>query len=192
MKDKQQALAFMQAYPFATIINTKDNYPHATHLPFVVKEVAGQLQLTAHFAKANEQWKLLEDTTSLVIFQEPHAYISPAHYNKNQSVPTWNYVAVHAYGKAKVITDKALGFAVLEDLIQASEAAYQQQWEALDPAYKKAMYEGIVPFVVEVAKLEANAKLSQDKKADERSRISATLRNSDSKVEKTIGDMMKE
>jgi transcriptional regulator len=192
MKDKKQALAFMQTYPFATIINTKENYPLATHLPFAVKEVAGQLQLTAHFAKANKQWELLEQAISLVIFQEPHAYISPQHYNKRQNVPTWNYVAVHAYGQARIVTDHVQGFAILEDLIQNSEAAYQQQWESLDFAYKKAMYEGIVPFVVEVTNLEAKVKLSQDKKADERSRIAAALSSSENKLEQTIGDFMKD
>lgn len=189
--DQQEALGFMRNYSFGTIINNGVKYPLATHLPFVIKEKGGRIQLLAHFAKANEQWKLLDKTTSLVLFQEPHAYISPQHYNKKQSVPTWNYVAVHAYGKATVITDESQGFEILEELILSSEPQYLEQWKALSSGYKQAMYEGIIPFIVDVNQLEGKAKLSQNKKPEERSRIANTLSKSQYNSEKTIGDMMK-
>ncbi|HRI58716.1 MAG TPA: FMN-binding negative transcriptional regulator, partial [Saprospiraceae bacterium] len=98
---------FMRRFNFATIMSQVEGLPFATHLPFVVEESSeGNLRLLAHFAKANPQWKSLEEQTALVIFSEPHAYISPSLYEKEQNVPTWNYVAVHAYGQATLITDE--------------------------------------------------------------------------------------
>ncbi|MGN6416564.1 MAG: FMN-binding negative transcriptional regulator [Pseudobacter sp.] len=101
-------ISFMQQYSFATIITGKGNIPVATHLPFVVEQREDQLYLSSHFAKANEHTTLIEANPSLVIFSEPHAYISPKHYDKKQSVPTWDYISAHAYGHARIIHDKAV------------------------------------------------------------------------------------
>src|SRR4051812_4311368 len=75
--DRPGVVRFMKQFGFATIITAKDNLPVATHLPFVVSEHDGNLILSAHFAKANDHWTQIEDTPVLVIFSEPHAYISP-------------------------------------------------------------------------------------------------------------------
>src|SRR6185312_14593223 len=94
LTDRAEIIAFMQRYSFATIITTIDGLPVATHLPFLVKEDDGKVILQAHFAKANPQWKAITESTSLVIFTEPHAYISPTNYETEKVVPTWNYLAV--------------------------------------------------------------------------------------------------
>jgi transcriptional regulator len=94
--DKQEVIAFMQRYSFATIITIANDIPVATHLPFLVKEVGDKLILRSHFAKANPQANQVFDKTSLVVFTEPHAYISPSNYETEKVVPTWNYIAVHA------------------------------------------------------------------------------------------------
>ena len=113
--DQEEVLSFLHAYPFATIVNQDGKRPMATHLPFVVRPVDDKLLLEAHFAHANPQWKLLEEgQETLVVFAEPHAYISPRHYDKTQNVPTWNYQAVHVYGKARLLTKEVEGFAHLE------------------------------------------------------------------------------
>src|SRR6185503_6830 len=95
--DRQEIISFMQRYSFAAIVTTIDEAPYATHLPFLVKEENNKVILQAHFAKANPQWKEITAKTSLVIFTEPHAYISPSNYETEKVVPTWNYIAVHAY-----------------------------------------------------------------------------------------------
>ena len=89
----------MQAYNFAIVVSVKEDIPIATHLPFVIEERENEIVLISHMSKANEQWKTISDKDVLVIFSEPHAYISPSLYEQQQNVPTWNYVAVHAYGK---------------------------------------------------------------------------------------------
>src|SRR5688500_6197620 len=96
--DDKEILAFMQKYSFATIVSTVDNKPIATHLPFVISKEGENVVLYSHFAKANPQAATLTNKDILVIFSEPHAYISPKYYNKTESVPTWNYISVHFYG----------------------------------------------------------------------------------------------
>ena len=100
-KDRSKLIEFMREFNFAALVNYAKNKPWATHLPFIVLEEEGKLILKAHMAKANPQWAAFNNEEVLVIFQEPHAYISPALYENKVSVPTWNYIAVHAYGVPK-------------------------------------------------------------------------------------------
>ena len=103
--DQDEIVSFMKQFSFATIITAKDNKPVATHLPFLVTVNDDKVVLTSHFARANEQWTDIEDNYVLVIFSEPHAYISPRHYDNELNVPTWNYISVHAYGKSRLLTE---------------------------------------------------------------------------------------
>jgi len=123
LTDNQEAISFMQKYSFATIVTNIDGVPEATHLPFIIEQRGDALVLISHFAKANPQSVAVFKETSLVIFTEPHAYISPSNYEKETNVPTWNYLAVHAYGKASLIDDKAKVANLLEKMIGFYEAA---------------------------------------------------------------------
>src|SRR4051794_26871215 len=100
--DEEKLLAFMREFNFATLITSKNNSPTATHLPFIIEKRAEKVYLLAHLAKANLHWQQFENDEILVIFQAPHTYISPLLYEKPENVPTWNYIAVHAYGRAKL------------------------------------------------------------------------------------------
>lgn len=189
--DKEEILAFMQRFSFATIISSKDNYPTATHLPFVVSVKDDQVILTSHFAKANEQWQDIEGNPVLVIFSEPHAYISTQHYEKELNVPTWNYISVHAYGQARLITDTKQAFEVLEKTIDTYESAYRQQWEQLPDDFKQKMVKGIVAFEINVQDLQAKKKLSQNRSETEQRRIVEALSKSADTNEQVIGEYMK-
>lgn len=184
--------AFMRRFNFAAIVSQVDGLPFATHLPFVVEEEAAQIRLLAHFAKANPQWKNLEEQTALVIFSEPHAYISPSLYEKEQNVPTWNYVAVHAYGTPRLILEEKSVFDLLEKQMQAFEGEYLEQWTRLSPDYKNAMVKGIVAFEIRVEKLEAKWKLSQNKKPQEQVNIMSHLLEREDSTAREIGEMMKD
>ena len=98
--------AFLRAFPFAALVTIgPDGLPRATHLPFLVEEDGEVLRLVGHLSVANRQCDdLTGEQSALVIFQGPHAYISPVHYAKPQNVPTWNYVAVHTYGSVRPLT----------------------------------------------------------------------------------------
>jgi len=182
-ESEAEKVAFMKQYSFATIVTTNNNIPLATQLPFVVHENEGRLVLGAHFAAANEQAKYIEENISLVIFTEPHAYISPLHYDKRESVPTWDYITVHAYGKAKIITDEDFKFKALEQMIMFYERDYMEQWNSLSDKFKKGMIKGIVAFELEVSDLQGQKKLSQNKSQAERQRIIHQLEKSESSIE---------
>jgi transcriptional regulator len=174
--DQAQLLTFMRAHSFATLISHVAGQIVASHVPLTVAEADGQLVLHGHLAKANPQWQeLAAQQEILVIFQGPHAYISPQHYAKWESVPTWNYIAVHAYGSAQLVTDEAEKLASLAGLIAATEAGYQHQWDAQSAHFQQGMLNGIVAFTLAITRLEGKYKLSQNRPADDQERVAAAL-----------------
>lgn len=189
--DKAETLNFMRAFSFATIITAKNNYPTATHLPFLVKERDEEIILTSHFAKANEQWTDISGSEVLVIFTEPHAYISTKNYEKELNVPTWNYISVHAYGRGQLITETEEVFELLEATINNYEASYKQQWDNFPKDYQLKMLKGIVAFEVLVIDLQAKKKLSQNRTENEKQKIIQTLTESKNSNERLIADYMK-
>lgn len=190
-QDNAEKIAFMKLYSFATIVTVKDHLPIATHLPFFIDDRSDKLLLSSHFAKANEQHKYIEDNISLVIFSEPHAYISPTNYDKRESVPTWDYIAIHAYGKAKILEDETAKATVLEQMIRFYEEHYMQQWENLNDKFKKGMMKGIVAFEIEITDLQGQKKLSQNKTETEKHRIAQNLSKSINMEERVIADYIK-
>jgi transcriptional regulator len=191
LKDKREIVAFMKQFSFATIITAKDNFPVATHLPFLVSIKDDKVVLTSHFAKLNEQWKDIEKNKVFIIFSEPHAYISPKNYDQVLNVPTWNYISVHAYGEGKIITETDKVFKVLESTIDDYEISYKQQWNNLPEEYKLKMSKGIVAFEVVVTDLQAKKKLSQNKTVSEQNNIINSLSKSRNCNEKLIADFMR-
>lgn len=190
LTDRAEIISFMKQFSFATIVTAKDGLPVASHLPFMVSIKEDTVFLTSHFAKANEHWQHIEENAVLVIFSEPHAYISPTHYDNELNVPTWNYIAVHAYGTGTLITDTKATFEVLEATIDTYETIYRQQWNALPEDYKLKMSKGIVAFEVRVTDLQAKQKLSQNRSDKERKKIIETLLKSSNTNEKLMATFM--
>lgn len=189
-EDRQEKIRFITQYSFASIITNVDAIPVATMLPFTIHNSEEKLSLCSHFSAANEQAKHIEHSTSLIIFNGPHAYISPASYDKRESVPTWNYITVHAYGTAKIIQDEAAKRSMLEQTITSYESSYQQQFENLPEKFITGMMKGIVAFEVEVTRLEGQKKLSQNKTAEERNRIIQILEQSGDATERELAAYM--
>lgn len=190
--DEAQIFRFMQRYPFATIVTAGNGRQTATHLPFVVSRKNDTILLTSHFAKANPQWQALTSGEALVIFSEPHAYISPRHYESEANVPTWNYLAVHAYGIGKLLLDPEDAVSALEVMIRTFEQDNQGQWEALPQTFKSKMLNGIVAFEIEVSEVQAKKKLSQNRSETERQSITVALTQSSHDVERQTGTYMKQ
>lgn len=189
--DKDEIVAFMKQFSFATIVTSKDNFPIATHLPFIVRLENNEVILTSHFAIANEHWKEIENHQNLIIFTEPHAYISTKNYDKELNVPTWNYISVHAYGKGKIISDSTKVAEILEKTIENYEFSFQNQWKNFPEEYKEKMSKGIVAFEISVLELQGKYKLSQNRTETEKSKIIESLSNSTNTSEKLIADYMK-
>jgi transcriptional regulator len=149
----------------------------ATHIPLSVTGSPGKLRISGHLAAANEQAQALEaGLEAMAIFAAPHAYISPDHYEPGKWVPTWNYVAVHAYGTPVVTHDRAAKLAILAESIAAHDPGFQAVLDSYPTEFVDGRLKGIVAFEFEVTRLDARWKLSQDRKPVEQERISLAMR----------------
>ena len=180
----------MKKYSFATLITTRDNIPVASHLPFTISRRDSQLILSSHFAKANNQWQDIENHKILVIFSEPHAYISTKNYERVLNVPTWNYITIHTYGDGKIIHDRENTFALLENMMENYEPAFRTDWNSFPDEYKSNMAAGIVAFEIVVTDLQGKMKLSQNRSEVEQQHIISTLSESSHSNEKIIAEYM--
>ena len=161
--DQALALEVMRAHNFAVMVSNDDaGVPYATHLPVVVSEHEGAIRIEGHVAKPNPHWRYLQARPEvLVMFQGPHAYMSPGVYPDLARVPTWTYIAVHAYGTVSLIEDEAGKDAFLKRLIGLHEPAYADQWRSLEPDFQSKMLSGITAFSIAVTRLQPKFKLNQ-------------------------------
>ena len=187
VEDRATAIAFMRANPFAILVSSTNDGPFATHVPVVIRESAGHAVIRGHVAKANPHWRCLQERPlCLMIFHGPHAYVSPTNYATQENVPTWNYGAVHAYGNARTFSEPSDLLNMLHDLIPTFEAAYAEQWATLSESYRARMLSHIVGFEIEVTRLEAKFKLSQNRTRDEQQKVIDSLgRSTDTAISGT-------
>jgi len=172
--------------------------PEASHLPFLLDPDRGaQGTLLAHMARANPQWRQFRRLTeqggeALVVFQGPHAYVSPSWYGPGESVPTWNYVAVHAYGQPRVIDDPRAVRRLLEDLVRHEESAFESPWslDLAEEAYLTRMMRGIVAFQIPLTRLEAKAKLGQNRTAEQRRGAASALARGSGVFDRQVAALM--
>ncbi len=188
--DRARQLEFMRQHSFALVVSAPSSGPVATHLPVTVDVVGDEVKVRGHFAKANPQWRAMGSGETLVVFSGPHAYVSPKHYDALESVPTWNFLAVHAFGTGRVIHDAEENLRLLHELIEAHEPAYWLQWQALSERYRQGMLGGIVGFEVDVVRIEGKAKLSQNKTEGEQRRIASTLAVAADPLARTVAEEM--
>ncbi len=163
-KDEARLLEFIRLHPFGMLVTARENVPVATHIPFLPAVEDGRTVLRAHLSRANKQWKGLDGQTDvLVTFGGPHAYISPRWYD-HVNVPTMNYVAVHAYGKPRLIEDGNAVYALLKSQIEQFETdpeAYHIG--TMPPAFVADQMRGLVALEIAVDRWEGNFKLSQNR-----------------------------
>lgn len=191
-EDKKKIAGFMREYNFAALVNKTKNRYWATHLPFLIREEGNDIILFSHMAKANPQWNSFNYEEVLVIFQQPHAYISPKLYETEVSVPTWNYIAVHAYGVPEIMPRLEQRIELLENTFKEFDPSFKNQWETLPEGYKNDLLENITAFRIKVTKIEGKYKLSQNRTEQERKNIIDTLTQSADKTKFDIGKHMSE
>ena len=183
----------MRANPFAILVSAADGSPFATHIPVLVTETAGGILLRGHVARANSHWKILEqDRETLAIFHGPHAYISPSLYGSRESVPTWNYAAVHVYGRTRVFEQAEPLTELLLETFAVFEQAYLDQWRGLNENYRAKMLSQIVGFEIAVERMEAKFKLSQNRPRADQSRIIQSLESSADTAISGVAKLMKD
>jgi len=171
--DRALLLEAMQAYSFAILFGAGAPLV-ATHLPLVVKDQGAHGLIEGHFAKANPHWQSLAGRETLAVFSGPHSYVSPANYVEELSVPTWNYIAVHAYGTLELVEDEPGKDALLSGLIAASEPAFADRWAAMPQGFRRTMLAGIQGFRIPISRIEGKFKISQNRDPAERENVQAT------------------
>ena len=181
----------------ATLVTADESGLQAIHVPLLLDPNAGPNgTLFGHLAKANPQWKTLAAGEALVIFQGADAYISPSFYaakaEHGKVVPTWNYLAVHAYGRAEVFTDPARLLQIVSGLTDKHEAGRAKPWAVSDaPAdYIEKMLNGIVGFAIPIDRLEGKRKLNQNRSSEDIAGVSKGLAASQHPLDQEIAQLM--
>ena len=187
--------ALMRAQSFAVMITADDaGVPFATHLPFLVDDTRGPFgTLRGHVARANPHWRYLAaGRPTLVVFSGAHAYVSPSWYASHPSVPTWNYVAVHATGTGTLVEDPARVKTLLADLVRVYEGSRPAAWSfaSLSADYVDGMQRGIVAFEIPIGRLEGKAKLSQNRSAEDQARTREALAAADDPLARAVAALM--
>jgi transcriptional regulator len=177
--DDESLLAAIERYSFATLVSPSPTGMVASHLPLLLDRPTsegGPSAVLGHMAKANTQWRDAAGQEVLAIFAGPHAYISPSWYEAKSVVPTWNYVAVHAYGRLELIDDPGEAEALLRRTVTLYEAARPQPWALDEPReFVERLAAQIVAFRIPISRLEGKWKLNQNHPAERRAKVVAAL-----------------
>ncbi len=193
--DETKIVEFIQANPFAAVVSFDGGKPIATHIPIeITKSSEGQFVLEGHVARANPQWKTLEQTEEvLTIFSGAHSYISPRWYDEPHStVPTWSYLIVHVYGKPRLITDAAELGEHLVKLVERYENQTSYDLSKVPAAAMERLTRGIVGFKIAVTRFEASFKLNQNRNWQSYQNIITELEKQTDDDSRTIAEAMKQ
>lgn len=189
-EDLKQIREFIKSNSFGILVNQVKDRPWATHIPIELDTDAdGNDILVSHISKANPQWKSFnEQDEVLCIFNGPHSYISSSWY-KVEEVPTWNYIAVHVYGRITLLSEEEV-LASMHALVNKYERESKDPISLHDMSDKTmAQIRGVVGFKIDVTDIQATYKLSQGREQDH-PKIISELKERDSQaiaVAKNIG-----
>ena len=163
--DKEELLAFIKVNAFGQLISLVDSHLFSSHIPFLLN--ADEKSLICHVAKRNPQWESIETQEVLITFQGSHDYISPSWYESG-GVPTWNYQAVHVYGKPKLITEPEKLKVIVEELTDEYESAFENPW---NPEYKESLLNMIVGIQINITEIQGKYKLSQNRPKNDQLKV---------------------
>jgi transcriptional regulator len=190
-EDQNKILEFLRQNEFAILVTYDGEKPTASHLLMEVVEDGDSLFINGHMSKANPLWKTLEQNPEvLVVFQGPHTYISPTWYN-HINVPTWNYQAIHVYGKPRVVTEQEVTRTILSRLVARNEGNSAYRLETLPPDFVDKEIKGIVAFQVEATRIEANYKLSQNRNDEDYHSVIQHLDEREDEMSHQVAEAMK-
>ncbi len=171
----------MRENGFALLISNDENGPTATHLPMMLEtDDDGGASLTGHMAREHRHLDILAKApNALAVFSGPHAYVSPSWYETSLAVPTWNYVAVHAYGNVSLIEAPAEQVPMMAELVHQYEDGRGTSWrmEDLPDDFMAQKLKGIVGFRMQITRLEGKLKLSQNQSPADAARVADALAN---------------
>jgi len=176
--DLETLWAFMEAESFAALVTVRAGLPFASHVPILLDRHDGPHgALRGHFARANPHPKDAHGQPTMAIFSGPHAYVSPTWYQTPDTVPTWNFIAVHATGPLEIHDDLGFLRTLLADQVARYEAGSSEPWN-LPPdgtAFYEKLLTQIVGFRLPIAQLEGKWKLNQNHPRERQERVAAAL-----------------
>ncbi len=180
--------AFIQQYDFGILIGMVKGEFYATHIPMILDTARGECgTLIGHMARANPHWKgIYPEDEVMVIFSGPHTYVSSTWYEPQTMIPTWNYMAVHAYGTPTLIHDVEKLDGLLSDMLAVYDPTLLESGDAIPPNQLKA----IVGIEVEISHLQGKFKLSQNKTLADQARVVEQLSHSASQDAQAIAQQM--
>ena len=171
VSDEKTLASFIERYDFATLISSAAAGLVASHIPILLQHSGGKAALIGHVARANTQWRQFDGSTeALAIFHGPHAYVSPSWYATSPAVPTWNYAAVHVYGKPRASEDRDFTTAALSALVTKYENTRATPWrmEGLADDVFGKLASAIVAFEMPIDRIEGKFKLGQNRSREDR------------------------
>ncbi|BFP39329.1 protease synthase/sporulation negative transcriptional regulator PaiB [Flavobacteriaceae bacterium GF1] len=162
----EEVREFIRQNSFGIMVNQVDGKPWATHIPLELEKHGNREVLVGHIAKANPQWKSFHaDAQILCIFNGPHAYVSSSWYTEEE-VPTWDYIAVHVYGKLELLSEEET-MQALHRLVDHYETSSEKPLSLNDLSPKTLrQVKGVVGFRIEIEEIQAAYKLSQTRQQD--------------------------
>lgn len=188
--------ATMRAARLASLVTSGPDGLVATPLPLLLDPAEGpQGTLYGHVARANPQWKASAGE-AMAIFMGPDAYVTPSWYATKREtgkvVPTWNYVAVHAYGPAEFFDDPDRLLDVVTRLTALHEAPRAEPWAVSDApeAFVRAQLKGIVGLRLPIARIDAKRKMSQNRNAADRAGVAAGLAGSEAEADRAVAALI--
>lgn len=184
--------AFMAEFNFATLVTQHQGVLIASHALLVLDAGAGPYgRLRGHLAARNPQLEHLRaGGEALAIFLGPHGYISPSWYASPQNVPTWNYTAVHAYGRPRMLDRDEL-VTLLKDLVRQQEQSLDPPWD-FDPqaGWIERMLPHIGGFAIPIERLEGKFKLNQNRAPGDRARLIEVLSSSPDPAQRHMAELI--
>lgn len=193
--DDADIKAFIKENNFGIFILTDSKgVPHATHIPILLEQTeSGKAVLHGHVSKANIAAQLIDTVeNALVIFHGAHAYVSSSWYEK-ENVSTWNYTAVHIYGKIRQLTSEEL-LKNVTHLTEKYESSMKKprQVESMSEEMLRKELRGIVGFEMTLDDVQAKRKLSQNRNDRDYINIVNELEHTaDAAAQATASDMKK-
>ncbi len=191
-ENQQEITQFLLKNSFGILVNRTNGKLWATHIPLELEQTNdGKSILFGHISKENPQWESFEsDANVLAIFSGPHSYVSSSWYEK-ENVPTWNYIAVHVYGKIKIIEGEAV-ITSLKKLTDKYEA-HSENPVRIENLSEKTMRQasGIVAFEIEIDTIEAVKKMSQNRNEKDYHNVISELEKTEKANSKEVAAIMK-
>jgi transcriptional regulator len=194
-KDWQNIRPIIEKHPFATLVTCASEGPTATHVPLrLVESSPGKWVLQGHLARANPHWRQFEEQkNSLAIFAGPHSYVSPRWYD-HVNVPTWNYIAVHIYGRVRIVEDADELQSLMKGLVDQYEGHVAEparySLEKLPAEYVQKQMNGIVGFEISVDDVQVSLKLSQNRNEADYANVVAELSKSVDPDARALAEIM--